>query len=868
MYTGPTQFVHLHSHSLYSTLDGVASPEQYAEQCAARGYPAMSATEHGHMASVPDMYLAFKKAKVKFIAGCFLPSQPILTNNGVKPISEVIPGIDSVLTHNALFKTILNIQVREYGGELIRLKAWGVEDQLCTPEHPFLVREVTRTEVKLGVWDDCCVVKWMKAAELRREKYSRTYATKRSQDRSNKRRYRHYLCVPRMNGNGIGNIWLPDHIFSQNSEFDYLISNGNIESVVYSQDSCRTTKKVNLPAHLTLDKDLLWVMGLWLAEGSLGSGGPNFSLGADGYEFYERIADYFAGFGINTSFRFRYGESESRPRHALDVQVYSIYFNRLFESLFKSGFAHKRIPTDWLMGLSEDEAKSFLGGLFDGDAKIGDRSSYLKLNNQTLVWQVRLLMTKFAEPQYPAITELNCNNSNNNSFCLRKRESGHFYYDYDARYIYLPIYDMQKDEYHGQVFNIEVEGDNSYYTGVIAHNCEIYYNDWEPKRQELEASGVKVRSPEWRQSNVMLGDRIFRNRHLTVLCKNQTGFHNLVRLTTQAYNTGLFGLSERQFNRVWFEKLCEYKEGLIILSGCLNGPLCHELRYKEVKDRAGNIVAERPLRERLDAAVTYLKKFRDVFGDDYYIELQMPGVENDAWVFRTLIALADQFKIPVVLANDCHYMQRKDFQLQKIMMAIAQETTVDDPNLFHVNSDEQYMKTRAELWSRFKNFDYSKGIDDRKFEEMCDNSLMVADKCQPLKFDADPKIPHITNADKVLKELVVKRLVDGGFNNNQRKFLIDGKMVTYVEQAGIELRRFIDKGFASYFLITQDLISYGREQGWPFSPRGSAGGSLVCFLLGIHAIDPLLWGLSFDRFLSPSRGGYMLNLAMGDEKKG
>jgi DNA polymerase III alpha subunit len=86
-----------------------------------------------------------------------------------------------------------------------------------------------------------------------------------------------------------------------------------------------------------------------------------------------------------------------------------------------------------------------------------------------------------------------------------------------------------------------------------------------------------------------------------------------------------------------------------------------------------------------------------------------------------------------------------------------------------------------------------------------------------------------------------------------------------VDQAKIELKRFIDKGFASYFLITRDLVQYGKKRGWPFSPRGSAGGSLVCFLLDIHVLDPLLWGLSFDRFLSPSRGGYMLNLGMGNE---
>ncbi len=101
-----------------------------------------------------------------------------------------------------------------------------------------------------------------------------------------------------------------------------------------------------------------------------------------------------------------------------------------------------------------------------------------------------------------------------------------------------------------------------------------------------------------------------------------------------------------------------------------------------------------------------------------------------------------------------------------------------------------------------------------------------------------------------------------GLDKCTKKYMIDGRAVTYKAQAKIELERFINKGFASYFLITRDLVRFGKERGWPFSPRGSAGGSLVCYLIGIHVLDPMLWQLSFDRFLSPSRGGYMLNCVM------
>lgn len=404
--------------------------------------------------------------------------------------------------------------------------------------------------------------------------------------------------------------------------------------------------------------------------------------------------------------------------------------------------------------------------------------------------------------------------------------------------------------------------------------CEIYYNDWEPERHKQEKLGCKVRSPEWRKNNPEIAARIARNRHLTILCKNETGYHNLLKLTTQAYKTGLFGMGRTQYNRIWFDKLCEFKDGLIILSGCLNGPVSHELRFRNLKDKDGNIVYERDKKQAFDAAVSYVKKFKKIFGDDYYMELQMPGIEAiDRWgeptvkdesVFKWQIAIADKYNIPLVLANDCHYLNRKDFELQKLMMAVAQETTMDSPDLFHVNSSEQYMKSRSELWARFKN-NYSNGLDDGVFESMCDNTLLIADKCDNLVVDTSPKIPEIQNADNEIKKIVAHALKNGGYDKDDRRFLIDGREVTYLEQAKIELNRFIDKGFSSYFLITRDLVNYGRQRGWPFSPRGSAGGSLVCYLMGIHTLDPMLWGLSFDRFLSPSRGGYMLNISMPEE---
>ena len=391
--------------------------------------------------------------------------------------------------------------------------------------------------------------------------------------------------------------------------------------------------------------------------------------------------------------------------------------------------------------------------------------------------------------------------------------------------------------------------------------CEIYYNDYEPKRQQLVEQGISVRSPKWREENRELSQRINRNRHLTVLCKNQKGLENLLTLTTEAYNDGLFGAGTTQYNRIWFEKLCSKKEGLIVLSGCLNGPVCHELRYKEVKDKDGNIIAERDAKTRVQAAVDYVKKFKDAFGEDYYIELQMPGIEGDHFVFEQLVAIANHFKIKTVITNDSHYLERRDYDIQTVMMAVAQGVTVDSPDLFHVNSSEQFFKTRAELWSYFMSNPYSK-VGETVFHDSCDNTLEIVDKCEYIELDSAPKYPRIEDEENKLTSIVIKELFKRGLHKSTRVFNMDGNNVTYVDQMKIELNRFISKGFASYFLITQDLIKYGKSRGWIFGPRGSSGGSLVCFLLGLHSLDPMIWGLSFDRFLAEARGGYRLNMNM------
>jgi DNA polymerase-3 subunit alpha len=386
--------------------------------------------------------------------------------------------------------------------------------------------------------------------------------------------------------------------------------------------------------------------------------------------------------------------------------------------------------------------------------------------------------------------------------------------------------------------------------------CEIYYNDYHQKMREYQSHDIKLNALKLTDPDFV--ERFRRNRHLTVISKNMTGYRNLLHLMQDAHETGLY------YNkpRTWYGQLEKYRDGLIVLSGCLNGPVCHELRAgSKARDEQDNVKSSAYFRKALD----YVKKMHELFGEDFYLELQMPGesIERAQEVFFQLSAIAKKLEIPVVMTGDIHYLHRRDFELQKTLMAVEQGVTVDDPNLFHVDSDEGFFKTRAQFRQTFIDQGYDKYDPISLFEKSCDNTVEIAEKCSAFKPDAAPKLPEIQDADEKLHKLVAGALIRKGFHKDKNKYLIDGRMVTYKEQVKIELARIMEKRFSSYFLITRNLVQFARDENYDVGPaRGSAGGSLVCFLLRIHDLDPLKWGLSFDRFLSPSRGGFMLKVEM------
>lgn len=385
--------------------------------------------------------------------------------------------------------------------------------------------------------------------------------------------------------------------------------------------------------------------------------------------------------------------------------------------------------------------------------------------------------------------------------------------------------------------------------------CELYLNDYHTIVKDKEASGVKI--AQIKQDEPELWERYRRNRHLTVLAKNMIGYKNLIQMNGTAWEK--FFYYKPRVNMKLLEK---HKEGLVVISGCFNGPLSYELRLMLQAREEGNKANEDRYYKN---AIKIVKEFYDTFGDDYYLEFQMHGDSlpygNEIFAETYKIHLATGIKGALTL--DCHYYAREDFVLQKTMFAVEQKMVLSDPDLFYTDSKECYFKTRAQLRQTFFEYKYYHIMPAQKFEEFCDNTLEISQKCDPFSPDLSPKLPNIPNADQELVKKVIQGLKNRGEWDNPKKYYCDVKMVTHREQAMVELKRIVDKGFSSYFLITQDIIDYSRLLNYNTGPgRGSAAGSIVAYALGIVDINALKFGLSFDRFLSPSRGGYMLNVKM------
>lgn len=338
--------------------------------------------------------------------------------------------------------------------------------------------------------------------------------------------------------------------------------------------------------------------------------------------------------------------------------------------------------------------------------------------------------------------------------------------------------------------------------------------------KEAKANGIKpiigceVYICNDRTSRTLVDNEI---HHLTLLSMDEVGYKNLIKLVSLANLEGFYYKP-----RIDFELLRQYSDGLICLSGCLGGELSQHLKNDRKKE-----------------ALALAKKYRDLFGDRYYIEMQRhPKNPDQCKVTPILISLASKLNIPVVATTDPHFLKCGDAHTHEVLLAVNTGTSLDDKNRFSLNESDIYVASPDEMMEKFKDI-----------PEAITNTQVIAERCNLTIELGKVKLPSFGvpgphTSDSYLYELSFEGLVSRKLN----------KEYGYDKRLRYELDIIAKTGFATYLLIVWDMIRWAREQGIVVGPgRGSAAGSLICYCLGITNVDPLKYGLLFERFMNPER---------------
>src|ERR1700730_4398603 len=320
-----------------------------------------------------------------------------------------------------------------------------------------------------------------------------------------------------------------------------------------------------------------------------------------------------------------------------------------------------------------------------------------------------------------------------------------------------------------------------------------------------------------------------RSNHLVLLCENDEGYRNLIKLVSTGYLDGFYYKP-----RVDHELLAKHSKGLIALSACLRGE-----------------VADALLADKYEQAKTSAYRLRDIFGEgNFFLEVQDQGLQQDVRVNRELVRLSKESGIPLVATNDCHYLTQSDAHAQEVLMCVQTGKTMSDAHRMKFATDQFYFKTAEEMAQVF-----------REIPDELERTVTIAERCN-VKIDAmqnsfpDFQVPEGHTVDTyfeaVSREGFVARvpvLEARAKAGMQRKTLAD-----YETRLTNEIRMIQKMRYAGYFLIVWDFIRHARAQGIPVGPgRGSAAGSLVSYALQITDVDPLQYDLLFERFLNPER---------------
>lgn len=305
--------------------------------------------------------------------------------------------------------------------------------------------------------------------------------------------------------------------------------------------------------------------------------------------------------------------------------------------------------------------------------------------------------------------------------------------------------------------------------------------------------------------------------HLILLAENQTGYKNLIKMVSSGYIDGFYYKP-----RIDFELLKEHSEGIIALSACLAGEVPKAL-----------------LNGNYDEAKNIVKKYVDVLGkDNYFLEIQDHGIAEQKRIIPEIIKLSQETGVDVVATNDIHYLKKEDAKYQDVLMCIQMEKTIDDPDRMRFETEEFYIKSPEEMADLFE-----------YIPSAVENTAKIAKRCN-VDFDFNTRhlpsydVPNGMDAFEYLTKLCSEGL--------EKRYTPVSEELR--KRLDYELNVIKNMGFVDYFLIVWDFIHFAKNNGVTVGPgRGSAAGSLVSYTLGITTVDPIKYGLIFERFLNPER---------------
>jgi DNA polymerase-3 subunit alpha len=310
--------------------------------------------------------------------------------------------------------------------------------------------------------------------------------------------------------------------------------------------------------------------------------------------------------------------------------------------------------------------------------------------------------------------------------------------------------------------------------------------------------------------------------HLILLAANRTGYQNLLKLASSAYLEGFYYKP-----RIDKSLLRQHHDGLIALSGCLSG----EVAYLIGKDR-------------MDEAARTAIEYQEIFGkENYFLEVQENAVPEQQVANQGLRQLHKRLGIPLVATNDCHYLKKEDAKVHDILLCLQTGKTLNETNRLRFQTDQLYVKSTQEMLEAF-----------RDWPEAVWNTSRVAEMCDLTFSFGKPHLPQYRVPEGETLESYLEKLTQQGLAQRLKVRPLSIPEAQYRKRLRDELTIILSMGFAGYFLIVWDIINFARNRGIPVGPgRGSAAGSLVAYALRITDLDPLVYGLLFERFLNPER---------------